>query len=394
VRALLLSIGWRVGSDLPHMRRIYTESVAAATRAQDDRLLAIAQISLGGCIMKSGGRLDEAADLDTGAVHPARRSGDPGLLATAHAAVSYVYSLVGRLRDALVAADAALELTVDQPELNAGGSVFESPRGLAQQFRAFVLAALGSTGEALTVLNDNEAFIRNRGYNETLCMHAAFKAAVLRIAGAVVHDMRFALEAQAIAESVGGQQVKTSARTTLSAAHLAAAQPVEAAEAARRSIVLIEKLNTWHEWEPLARQVRALALAAIGDPHDGMAEAERAIRCCAKQGNRFFTPWSCAAFAIAAAAAGTELDRALKVLDDGERVVADTDARGFLPELLDARARVHAARGEHEARRETLQRGLQVARENQAHGWEKRFKDALAGETENHLGRGRLTPGA
>jgi ATP/maltotriose-dependent transcriptional regulator MalT len=132
------------------------------------------------------------------------------------------------------------------------------------------------------------------------------------------------------------------------------------------------------EMEPLARQLRALALASAGDPRAGMTEAERAIRCCAAQGNRFLTPWSCAAFAIAAAAAGTELDRALQVLDDGERVAADMDARGFLPELLDARARVHAARGEHDARRETLQRGLQIARENQAQGWEKRFEDALA----------------
>jgi hypothetical protein len=120
--------------------------------------------------------------------------------------------------------------------------------------------------------------------------------------------------------------------------------------------------------------VRALALAATGDPREAVTEAERAIRCCAKRGNRIFIAWSCAAFATAAAASGIELDRALQVLDDGERVVAETGARGFLPELLDARARVRAARGEHEARRETLQRGLQIARENQAQGWENRFR--------------------
>ena len=116
-----------------------------------------------------------------------------------------------------------------------------------------------------------------------------------------------------------------------------------------------------------------------------MAEAGRSIRCCVERGNRWYRAGSCAAFAIAAAAAGNELDRALQVLDDGERVVAETGARGFLPELLDARARVHAARGEHEARRETLQRGLQIARENGAQGWAKRFGDALAGR-EDPLG--------
>jgi class 3 adenylate cyclase/tetratricopeptide (TPR) repeat protein len=382
-RALLLSIGWRVGSALPHMREIYAQSAAAATRARDDRLLAIAQISLGVCVGKNGGQLDEAAELFTNALHAARRSGDPGLLATVHVCASYGYSFVGRLRDALDAAGAALELTADQPELNAGGSVLESPGGFAQQCRALVLAALGSTGEALTALENNEAFVRDHGYNETLSWHAAFKAIVSRAAGAAVEDMGFAYEAQAIAESVGGQHIKTIAHATLSAAHLAAGQPVEAAEAARRCIALIEKANTWREYEPFARQLRALALAATGDPHEGMAEAERAISWCAKQGNQFFSPWSCAAFATAAAAAGTDLDRALQVLDDGERVVAETGARGFLPELLDARARVDAARGEDEARRrETLRRGLQIARENGSQGWVRRFEEALAGRTE------------
>jgi hypothetical protein len=46
--------------------------------------------------------------------------------------------------------------------------------------------------------------------------------------------------------------------------------------------------------------------------------------------------------------------------------------------LLDTRARVHAARGEHNAQLATLQRGLQIARENQAQGWVKSFEDALA----------------
>jgi len=172
-RVLLLSIGWRVGSDLRHMRELYAQSVAAATRAHDDRLLAIAQISLGGCVMKNGGYFDEGAELFTTALHTAQRTGDPGLLATAHTCVSYSYCYVGRLRDGLDAADAALELTTDQPELNAGGSVLESPRGLAQLCRAFLFAALGSISEALAVLEDNEAFVRDHGYHETLCWHAA-----------------------------------------------------------------------------------------------------------------------------------------------------------------------------------------------------------------------------
>jgi hypothetical protein len=44
------------------------------------------------------------------------------------------------------------------------------------------------------------------------------------------------------------------------------------------------------------------------------------------------------------------------------------------------RACVHPRGRTRDARRETLRRGLQVARENEAQGWVKRFKDALAGD--------------
>jgi hypothetical protein len=136
------------------------------------------------------------------------------------------------------------------------------------------------------------------------------------------------------------------------------------------------------DFEAPARYIRALALTESGDPLEGMAEAERAVRCCIERGDRWSRAGSCAAFALAAAADATELDRALQVLDDGERVVAETGARGFLPELLHARARVHFARGAHDARRDTLRRGLRVAGENEAHGWQKQFHDALADRVE------------
>ena len=45
-------------------------------------------------------------------------------------------------------------------------------------------------------------------------------------------------------------------------------------------------------------------------------------------------------------------------------------------------ARVQAAIGDHPARRETRRRGLRAAGENGAHGWEKRFHEALADRTQ------------
>jgi tetratricopeptide (TPR) repeat protein len=197
-------------------------------------------------------------------------------------------------------------------------------------------------------------------------------------------QVKIAREAYDLAEAIGGSWVKLLAQMSLGTAYIAAGRVAKALEVASRSVRLIETSHGGQE--ALARSLHSVALTRVGDPHGGMAEAERAIRCCTKQGNRFLTPWGCTAFANAAAAAGTELDRALEVLEDAERVVAETGARGLLSELLYARARVHAARGERDDRRETLQRGVQIARETQAHGWEKRFEEALA-RSEDPLGQ-------
>jgi class 3 adenylate cyclase/tetratricopeptide (TPR) repeat protein len=384
-RVFLLALGWRLGTDLQHMREIFDQSVAAARRVQDDRLLAQVQIGFAACLMDSGGHLEEAAELCTSALQAARRIGDVGLCAAVQAATSYSYIFVGRIREALDVAEAVLELTADRPDLNAG-YVIDSPRGFVLLCRGLALALSGHTSAAGTVLDEADEFLRTHGHKESLSWHAYYRVIVSRATGAAVDEVEFAREAQEIADAVGGRQLKATAEISLGAAHLAIGQPVQAAEAAERAIALIG-MNTGREDEALARQIRAQALIAMGHTDQAMNEADRAIRCCVEHGNRFHMPWSCAAFALAAAAAGTELDRALEVLIAGERVIAETGARGFFPELLDARARVHAARGEHEARRETLHRGLQIARENGAHGWEKRFKDAMAGETESVGGK-------
>jgi hypothetical protein len=60
------------------------------------------------------------------------------------------------------------------------------------------------------------------------------------------------------------------------------------------------------------------------------ADRDQAISSCIERDNRFHRADSCAAFAIAAAA-GTELDRALAALDDGERMVAETGRAASSP---------------------------------------------------------------
>jgi hypothetical protein len=251
-------------------------------------------------------------------------------------------------------------------------------------WRGQALAALGHPVEALMAVDETEAFVRGRGFKEALCWHPWFRLIVLRAAGADVGEaeVAFAREGLAIAEAISGPWARALSQIALARAYLGVGQFTDSIDTAGQAITAIETLGTGRDLEALARSIRALALTERGAPLQGVVEAGRAIRCCIEGGNRFFRAGSCAAFALAAAAAGTELDRALEVLDDGERVVAETGARGFLPELLYARAQVQAARGEHEARRETLRRGLHVAVANGAHGWEKRFNDALADRTE------------
>jgi adenylate cyclase len=382
-RAFLLAVGWRVGADRDRTREIFDEGVAAATRAHDDRVLAQLQIAFSLHTGVTEDQWDEAAELATESLRTARRSGDPDLTALAQAVACFGYGYAGRFREALAAAEATVELTAEQPDRGAG-VIFETPRGSALHWRGAALAALGRPGEALAVVDETEAFLRRRGFRETLTFHPYVRLLVLRVAGAEMGEaeVAFAREGLAIAEAISGPHARAASQTTLAMAYLGVGRFTESKEAAGRAITAIETSGTGRYNEPLARSMRALALTENGDPAGGMAEAERAIRCCIERGERWFRAGSCAAFAIAAAAAGTELDRALEALDDGERVVAETGARGFLPELLHARARVQAARGEYDAQRDTLRSGLQIASENGAQGWEKRFQDALAGRTD------------
>jgi hypothetical protein len=258
--------------------------------------------------------------------------------------------------------------------------MIESPRGFALEWRSRALAVVGRSSDALTVMNQACEFLRGRGLKETLCWDAYFRLLTLRAVGAAMWDaeVEIAREACEFAGAIGGHLGQLLAQVALGGAYLGAGRRTEALQRTSRAVSLLNTLHGGHI-EACVRPVHSLALTATSDPLGGMAEAERAIRRCAECGNRYFAAQSCAAFATAAATAGIELDRAFEVLDDGERVVAETGARGFLPELLNARARVQAARGEHEARRETLQRGLRIAQENGAQGWVKRFEDALAG---------------
>jgi len=375
-RALLLAMGWRVGSELGHMREIFDESVAAALRAEDDRLLAQAQIAFAYCVMTAGGCCDEAADLASDALRTARRSDDAELKADVEAAVTYPYLHAGRIRDALERADAALEATADRPDL--AGFMFESPRGFAFLWRCLALGSLGRTREALVAMDQAEAFLRERRYRETLSWAAYFKLTTLRAAGPELGEIgvEIAREAYEIAEAIAGPFVKLLAQSSLGAAYLGAGRPADAVKVTADAVTL---MGTAHRGlEALVRPVRSLALTGTDDPVAGMAEAELAIRHSVECRNRYFMAFSCAAFATAAAAAGAELARAVAVLDDAERVAGETGARGFLPELLYARAKVQAALGQHDARRDTLSRGLYVAKANAADGWERRLGDALA----------------
>jgi tetratricopeptide (TPR) repeat protein len=379
-RVQLLAIGLRVFGDLKQLRAIFEESIEAATRARDDRLLAQVRVLFANCVMNAGGSCDEAADLATAAVQIVRRSGDLRLAAEVQAIACYPYLYTLRLREVLDTTETVLELTDNRPDLT--GLKVEFARGFAYLWRWLALALVGRTSEALVVMSQGYEFLRSRRPKETLSWAAWFRLYTLRAAGAAMGEAEIAIarEAAELAEAIGGQFAKLVAYTALGGTYLEVGRHTEALQHTSRALSLLKTSHGGH-LEAFVRPVHSLALTATSDPLGGMAEAERAIRRCAECGNRHHRPQACVAFAIAAAAAGTELDRAHEALDDGERVVTETGARGLLPELLDARARLRAARGEHDTWRQTLQRGLQIARENQAQGWEKRFQDALAGGT-------------
>lgn len=262
-RAFLIAVGWRTGADRDSTREIFEESVAAATRARDDRLLAQVQIAYGIYIGTAGGRFDEAAELASDCLQTARRSGDLELTAMAQIMVGFAYGMAGRFPEALDAVEVALELTVDQSDSGAG-AMLESPHGVALQERAQVLAALGRPVKALRTIDDAEAFLRGRGSKETLCRTPWYRLMALQAAGADIREgeVAFAREALAIAEAISGPNARAVCQTTLAMAYHGVGRFTESLDTVGRAIMVIESSGTGREHEPLARYIRALALTA------------------------------------------------------------------------------------------------------------------------------------
>jgi hypothetical protein len=218
-RAFFLAVGFRVGADRDRMRAVFDEGVAAAGRAHDDRLLAQLQLGYIVNIGTAGGQWDEAAELATDCLQTARRSGDLDVGALVQGLAAYFYVMAGRFREGLAAAEAALELTADHPDRGAG-VMLESPRGTAMVQRVMALAALGHPVEALVVVDEAEAFLRGRGFKETLSWLRYFSLFALRTAGPEVGEAQvaFAREALVIAEAISGPYARAVSQTALATA--------------------------------------------------------------------------------------------------------------------------------------------------------------------------------
>lgn len=173
-------------TDLKQLRAIFEESVEAATRAQNDRLLALVRVLFADCVMNGGGSCDEAADLATAAIQDARRSGDPELAAEVQAVAGYPYLHTLRLREMLDATETALELTDNRPDLT--GLIVESPRGFAFEWRWLALAVVGRSSEALVVMNQGFEFLRCSGLKQTLSWAGLFRVLTLQAVGAAMSE--------------------------------------------------------------------------------------------------------------------------------------------------------------------------------------------------------------
>jgi hypothetical protein len=205
-RAQLLAIGLRVCADLKQLRAIFEESVEAATRVQDDRLLAQVRVLFAGCVMNGGGSCDEAADLATAAVQDARRSGELELATEIQAITNYPYLHTLRLREVLDATKTVLAQTANSPDPDAAGSMLESPRSFALLWRCLAFGVLGRTAESLAMMDQAYGLLRGRGFKETLCWAVNFRLYTLRAAGAAMGEteVEIAREAGELAEAIGG----------------------------------------------------------------------------------------------------------------------------------------------------------------------------------------------
>jgi adenylate cyclase len=335
-------LGWREGLTATQAKPFVQEALAWASEI-DDSMIPLLLLVDGRMAQVSGGKSDAFVQQLWRAIALAEAKGDAGRVATLHASLSHAYGWAGRLREALVASDAALARVAAVSDFDhqfLGYSVEHWTISL----RGRILLRLGRFDEArkcfdhiigINILIDPTVlFVAHFGYVDLAwCLDD--------VAMATVHAGRIAT----LAARHGSAYLKFYQMTSQAIAAAIAGEFGQAIQGVTDSLEFLRQTGAAIEYEPELLASLADYLMRTGELAQAVAMAEEAVALARERDARL--PECRAKITLSSLAVmmkgGAARAEAEGLIGDAERLIAESGAMIYQRRLDEARNLLGAA---------------------------------------------------
>jgi tetratricopeptide (TPR) repeat protein len=259
---------------------------------------------------------------------------------------------LGRLTDAIAGFERCEAVCAGDPDYGSGITGFNI-HGLLLSVHAVCLVCQGRPTDALSLVERAVELARERRDHEIAGAASASGFGACEMLGDAPGALAYAREQMRSVEA-GADGLRQFALTTLGRAHLMQGEWEIASDALQASLDLTRKVRTGLGYEALILAFLADARLAAGDLGGARERADEAVAVA----RRRQTALSEIVALLARARVGLATDGASPAverdLDDATAVVAQTTARGYLPDIHLERARLAARRGDARERERHL----------------------------------------
>ncbi len=375
--------GFRLGLSEAAVEDLYEEGSRLAER-QDNKGALVGLRSAYGARLVGLGRTRQYHDLTIETLKIADETGLRITRAGARVAAAYASFLLGRLEDCARYIEEGAELTGDDNEIGRREFGF-SYRLFFMTTRAGATADRGKLEEATRQMEQALRVARDSGFPENLGWTLGNLASQAEYSGDLVlsdalGDARTAaLESLRIAEDLGSGFSMGSAYSNLASVHFAAGQFDEAESFSQQALELARSRRLGLEFEAMVLARIARCQVRNGKAADGLESAQESIALARDRGQALWELFGQLALGEALAEAQGSRGRkaAEEALESARRLMEQTGARVFEPQIVEARARLANACGEPGSRDEHLREALSLYTEIGARGHAKRLASQL-----------------
>jgi len=282
-RIAVLNLAWRLGVPEGETREdfeaetagLYEQASALAEASGNAAAQTLTEVAYG-AVRGMGGHLQEGAALGVRAVSRAHAAGDRVLKLNIAVGPAYILFSLGRYREMVELLD---ELLADLPEDPGaiGGITLVCPYASTLCWRANGHAQTGELGKAFAGLEQALAVAREHGDFESESWILMSIVQAMELAGGGQDALQHALQAQEIAERIGGAFSRGLAWRFRGMAHLLRAEWREAIGSLEQALATWRPREVGLEAEPQAVTMLARAHLGLGATQAALETAEEAV---------------------------------------------------------------------------------------------------------------------